>query len=163
MGRFHYESSVGGDLYRRSLYSFWRRSVAPTAFFDAAKRRNCEVRQVRTNTPLHALNLLNDDNYIEAAHNLAIQAIDRYESKQQRIKFLFRSVISRSPSDKELRILAKQLDDIANEFARGPHAADELAHVGQGDLPKHIRTPELATYMMLSSTILNLDEAITRE
>lgn len=163
MGRFHYESSVGGDLYRRSLYSFWRRSVAPTPFFDASKRRNCEVRQIRTNTPLHALNLLNDDNYVEASHRLAIRAIEKYEAKHQRIRFLFRSVLCRTPSGKELRILAGQLDGIADQFSRNANAAAELARVGQGDPPKHVRAVDLATYMMLSSTILNLDEAITRE
>ncbi len=77
MGRFTYEPSEGPAQYRRTLYAFWRRSIAPTFLFDSAQRRSCEVRTPRTNTPLQALTLLNDENYLEASRALATRALKR--------------------------------------------------------------------------------------
>ena len=163
MGRFHYQSSVGNDLYRRSVYSFWRRSVAPTAFFDASKRRNCVVRQVRTNTPLHALNLLNDKTYVEAARALAVRAITRHDDDRSRIDFMFGSVVSRSASEREVEILIAQLQAVAAEFETNAGAAKQLSATGQLELPDGIAVDELAAWTTVAGAILNLDEAITRE
>lgn len=163
MGRFHYQSSVGNDLYRRSVYSFWRRSVAPTAFFDASKRRNCVVRQVRTNTPLHALNLLNDKTYVEAARALAVRAITRHDDDRSRIDFMFGSVVSRSASEREVDILIAQLQAVAAEFETNAGAAKQLSATGQLELPDGIAVDELAAWTTVAGAILNLDEAITRE
>ena len=117
MGRFHYQPSVGGDRYRRTLYTFWRRSVAPTGLFDASKRRNCEVREVRTNTPLHALNLLNDETYVEAARVLAARSIEHAEGPTERIQYMFRAALSRQPSASEMDVLLQQLEAVLDAFS----------------------------------------------
>ena len=163
MGRFHYRPSVGGDRYRRSLYSFWRRSVAPTPFFDASKRRNCEVRQVRTNTPLHALNMLNDETYIEAARALATRAIDEHDTAAAQIDSMFRAALSRNPSNRELTVLMAQLQGDQESFAASPGTAARFVAVGQSEVPSSIDNVELAALTNVASAIMNLDEAITRE
>lgn len=163
MGRFHYQPSVGSDRYRRSLYTFWRRSVAPTGMFDASKRRNCEVRSVRTNTPLHALTLLNDETYVEATRALAINAMNMHEEPTERIDEMFRAVLSRNIEDIELEVLLEQLEHVHTEFENAPRSASELLNVGQANVPQHFDAVELATYATIASTIMNLDEAITRE
>ena len=163
MGRFHYRPSVGGDRYRRTLYTFWRRSVAPTGLFDTSKRRNCEVREIRTNTPLHALNLLNDETYVEAARVLATRAIDRQNSPSERVRHMFRTTLSRDPSPNELEILLHQLDTVRSVFSSDKRSAARLCRVGQAEVPEHISSIELATYATVASSIFNLDEAISRE
>lgn len=163
MGRFHYRPSVGGDRYRRTLYTFWRRSVAPTGLFDASKRRNCEVREVRTNTPLHALNLLNDETYVEAARVLATRSIDRQDRPSERVRYMFRTVLSRDPSANEVEVLLHQLETVHDAFSSDKQSAERLCRVGQAELPEHVSTTELASYATVASSILNLDEAISRE
>lgn len=163
MGRFHYESSVGNDLYRKSLYSFWRRSVAPTAFFDASKRRNCEVRQVRTNTPLHALNLLNDETYVEAARNLATRAIRQQPNPAQQIEFMVQSVLSRSPTDRESQLLTQQLEALQSIYVREIESAKRFTNIGQSASPDDLRPDRLAALTAVASIVMNMDEAITRE
>ncbi|MCC6511344.1 MAG: PSD1 domain-containing protein, partial [Pirellulaceae bacterium] len=101
MGRFKYEPSEGAAQYRRTLYAFWRRSIAPTFLFDSAQRRSCEVRVGRTNTPLQALTLLNDATYLEAACNLAQQATTHDQRIDQCIAFIMQRVVGRNPSPAE--------------------------------------------------------------
>ncbi|MCA9223320.1 MAG: DUF1553 domain-containing protein, partial [Planctomycetales bacterium] len=162
MGRFHYQPSVGGDLYRRSLYTFWRRSVGPTGMFDASKRRNCAVRVVRTNTPLHALTLLNDETYVEAARALATRAM-QLNRLEERIVAMFRDVLSRDPLPAELELLTGQFADVRSDFQASREEATKLLQVGQAAVPKDADAAELATLTTIASTILNMDEAITRE
>ena len=163
MGRFHYEASVGNDLYRKSLYSFWRRSVAPTAFFDASKRRNCEVRQVRTNTPLHALNLLNDETYVEAARNLATRALRHATEPTLQIEFIMQSVLSRTPTDRESQLLSRQLDAFRSMYRRDINDAKRFTNIGQSASPDDLPPDELAALTAVASIVMNMDEAITRE
>ena len=163
MGRFHYQTSVGGDRYRRSIYTFWRRSVGPTGMFDASKRRNCTVRAVRTNTPLHALTLLNDETYVEAARSLATLAMSRATSAGDRIDEMMRAVVSRTATPRERSILLDQLAAVSSEFSSDRSAAEAFLRIGQAAMPKDVDAVELASYATIASTILNLDEAITRE
>lgn len=164
MGRFTYKVSPGKDAYRKSLYTFWRRSVGPTNMFDSSKRRNCSTRTVRTNTPLHALNLMNDENYLESARHLAKQALANVQQTEQRIQYLATHVLCRELKPRELSILKQQLDKNFSYFDQSPQAADDLLQIGQME-PGQGKHParDVAAYLMIAQTIMNLDEAITRE
>jgi putative heme-binding domain-containing protein len=102
MGRFTYEPSQGAAQYRRTLYAFWRRSIAPTFLFDSAQRRVCEVGMSRTNTPLQALTLLNDQTMMEASQALAAQMLVRSQSPAQRLNWLTQQVLSRPATAQEI-------------------------------------------------------------
>ncbi|MEZ6128480.1 MAG: PSD1 and planctomycete cytochrome C domain-containing protein [Planctomycetaceae bacterium] len=162
MGRFRYEPSVGSDRYRRSLYTFWRRSVGPTGMFDASKRRSCEVRSVRTNTPLHALNLMNDETFVEAAKMLASTAAKTHETPADQAADIFERVVLRKPTPEEQAVLEHQLQLHQQEYAADVAGAVKLLSVGQTEVPAE-RPVELAALTMLATSILNLDETITHE
>ncbi|MBD3674034.1 MAG: DUF1549 domain-containing protein [Planctomycetaceae bacterium] len=163
MGRFTYQPSQGEAQYRRTVYAFWRRSAAPTFLFDAAQRRVCEVRPRRTNTPLHALTLLNDRTSLEASRHLAEQVISQDDAPVQRTAFLTRRILSRPPTEREADIIQRKWKQTFEYYRKNTDEASRLLDVGQ--LP---RTPtkqdaELATWMVTASMIYNLDEAITHE
>ncbi|MBL8210403.1 MAG: PSD1 domain-containing protein [Bryobacterales bacterium] len=159
MGRFKYEPSEGAAQYRRTLYAFWRRSIAPTFLFDSAQRRMCEVRQSRTNTPMHALTLLNDQTYLEASRVLAEQAM--FRRPEDRVPYLFERVLTRKPGVKELAVLQREFERARTLYARQPGEAAKLVRVGQGSVDKP--SAELSALMVVASMILNLDEAMTHE
>ena len=161
MGRFRYEPSQGPAQYRRTLYAFWRRSAAPTFLFDSAQRRVCEVRPRRTNTPLHALALMNGLTQRAAARALAKDVLALPED--DRLPAMFRQVLARSPNDAELRVSARELRRGLAYYRANPADAEAVLDFGQ---PEQIHTDEpveLAAYMNVANMILNLDEAITRE
>jgi len=143
MGRFKYEPSEGPAQYRRSLYAFWRRTIAPTFLFDSAQRRSCEVRTSRTNTPLQALTLLNDKTYLEASRVLA-----QYPPAE-----VFSRVLARQPDAQERAVLDREYRRALAHYAAQPSDAIKLSG----------GKPELAARMVVASLILNLDEAITHE
>ena len=164
MGRFTYKVSPGKDAYRRSLYTFWRRSVGPTNMFDNSKRRNCSIRAVRTNTPLHALNLMNDSAYVEAAGLLARQSMKSAKSLESRINHMTFRVISRKASKEEINFLTEQYEESLKIFETNTDEAKELLSIGQFQNGAGKQNPaELAALFCLAQTILNLDEAINRE
>lgn len=165
MGRFEYKSSVGPSQYRRTLYAFWRRTSAPTFLFDSAMRRTCEVIPRRTNTPLHALTLMNDTTSLEAARSLAEDAIRDSENDSARMRLMFYRVLSRQPSPRELSILIDRFESAEQFYRSDEVAASEFLQVGQlTSLPqKDSDRTRLAAGMLVASMILNLDEAITRE
>ena len=105
MDRFHYAPSLGSAQYRRTVYAFWRRSSAPTFLFDSAQRRVCEVGMRRTNTPLHALTLLNDTTMLEASRALANDTVSRLqdENDEQQLQWLAMRILSRALVEEELR------------------------------------------------------------
>jgi hypothetical protein len=148
MGRFQYRASEGAARYRRTLYAFWRRSIAPTFLFDNAQRRSCEVRTGRTNTPLQALTLLNDENYLEAARVLA-----RRSSEPAKI---FETILGHAPDARQLAVLRRERERSLRHFRANPLEARKL-------MQDPAATPDAATAMILASLILNLDEAITHE
>ncbi|QDU59837.1 Planctomycete cytochrome C [Planctomycetes bacterium Pan216] len=163
MGRFRYEPTDGAEQYRRSLYSFWRRSVAPTFMFDAAQRRVCQVRVTRTNTPLHALALLNDLTYLESANALAQDVMKNSFHEQRRIDEIARRVLSRSATGAERKRLG-QLYQAALAYYRS-HPDDAHAYLRQGNWrpDESCDQAELAGLSLVASTLLNLDETMTRE
>ncbi len=162
MGRFRYEPSVGSDLYRRSIYTFWRRSVGPTGMFDASKRRSCEVRSVRTNTPLQALTLMNDETFVEASRRLAELATRDIASSDEQIQWLARRVLQRDLLPEEAAVLGAQLAHHLEEYNADPKAAWQLISVGQTEAETD-DPATVAALTMVAATILNSDEAMTHE
>ncbi|MDP4775171.1 MAG: PSD1 and planctomycete cytochrome C domain-containing protein [Opitutales bacterium] len=162
MGRFKYEASEGPAQYRRTLYAFWRRSIAPTFLFDSAQRRSCEVRTGRTNTPLQALTLQNDATYLESSQAIAAELL-REGGDATRIQSLFRRVLSREANDQEAALLGRTLMKARDHYRAQPAAAAQFLRVGQRTHAKGADLSELAAWTVVASLTLNLDEAITHE
>jgi hypothetical protein len=159
-----YQQSHGADLYRRSLYTYWKRTVAPPTMLsmDATSREACIVQRARTNTPLQALAMLNDTTYVESARVLAQRMIADYPSNQ-RIAKAFQTVTSRQPSPAELNILARRYDESFREFEADPEAAKRLISVGEFPANEPLVAVELAALTTVTSLMLNLDEVVTKE
>ena len=162
-GKKRYQADKGPALYRRSLYTFWRRIIGPTMFFDAAKRQTCAVKSARTNTPLHALTTLNDITYLEAARVLAERAMNAFDSPKQRLIHAFRRVTGRRPQPEEAQILLNQLEWSMNEFSQNPAAAAALLAEGSAMPAAALNPAELAAYASVCSLILNLDESLSKQ
>ena len=159
MGRFTYEPSEGPAQFRRTLYAFWRRSIAPTFLFDSAQRRSCEVRTPRTNTPLQALTLLNDENYLEASRALAALAL----KKPEPIREMVQRVLSRELRGSETRILERERERALAYYRAHPQDAVRLIARGQFVPNANVSSTDLAAHMVIASLLFNLDEAITHE
>jgi hypothetical protein len=161
-----YEPSVGKDLYRRGMYTFWKRTAPPAslATFDAPDREKCTARRPVTNTPLQSLVLMNDPAFVEAARELAARMIEAGgASSAKRIQHGFRLVTARNPNAREIRVLTGLARTQHAEYRRNPDAAARLITVGDS-MPDPSREPaELAAWTMVASAMLNLDEAITKE
>jgi hypothetical protein len=163
-GTRQYRQDKGEALYRRSLYTFWRRIVAPTEFFDTASRQTCWVKQTRTNSPLHALVTLNDTTYVEAARALAERVLTTAGPEPgQRIELAFRLVLARRPTAEEARVLRAGLERVRREFAESPEAARKLLRTGESPRNEALDPIDHAAHAALCSALLNLDEALTRE
>ncbi|MBI1312659.1 DUF1553 domain-containing protein [bacterium] len=160
-----YDRSTGPDLYRRSLYTYWKRTVAPPMMssFDASGREMCEVRQTRTNTPLQALNLLNDVTFVEVARGLAQRSHAAGDSDPERVNAAFRFALARPASDREQSILLSSLQRYRSQFEQDKSAADGLLAAGESPVATDVAPAELAAWTTICSTILNLDECVTKE
>lgn len=161
-----YIQSHGGDLYRRSLYTFWKRTVPPPTLsaFDAPDREKCIARRAITNTPLQALITLNDPTYIEAARVMAQRALlSPGITDATRITSLFRQATARPPDQKEIRVLTELLRQQQARFRQNPAAATSLIRIGETVAEASLNPAELAAWTMVASAILNLDETITKE
>jgi len=161
-----YNQDKGEGLWRRSLYTFWKRTVMPPAMgvFDASAREYCTVRETRTNTPLQALNLMNDVTYVEAARMLAARMLaEGGATPEDRVAWAFRLVTSRQPDENELRILLKNLNAQLGYFGGDPKEATRLLAVGAKRIGQRLNAAELAAYAATASLILNLDEVITKQ
>ncbi len=155
----------GPALYRRSLYTFWKRTVAPPGptTFDAANRETCVVRESRTNTPLQALHLLNDVTYVEAARVLAQRVMREADAPDARLARAFRWATGRAPQPRELGVLRGGFDEHRQRYAKDRAAALKLLGVGESPRDASRNIAELAAYTATCNLILNLDEAITKE
>jgi hypothetical protein len=163
-GNTRYQQDHGEALYRRSVYTFWRRIVGPTEFFDSTNRQVCVVKPSRTNTPLHALTTLNDTTYVEAARALAGRVLrSAGPSDAERLDRAFRLVLARAPGDPERRVLLGTLERSRREFAADPAAAGRLLAVGESPRDAEFDLVEHAALAAVGSVILNLDEALTKE
>ncbi len=162
------EYEVGGadDLYRRGMYTVWRRTVPPPSLhaFDAPDREECTSRRARTNTPLQALVLMNDPTYVEAARVFAERMITEGGSRSEdRIQYAYRRTLAREASREEAELLDGLAAEQYQAFRGDRGAARELLGVGEAARNPKIEDAELAAWTMVASTILNLDEAITKE
>jgi hypothetical protein len=161
-----YVQDHGEALYRRSMYLFWKRTVPlPTmTVFDAPMREVCIVRRSRTNTPLQALALLNDTIFVESARKLAERMMNEGGAKPaDRITHAFRLVVSRKPSDGELKILVEGFNYHLAIYFNDPEAASKLLSTGESPRNPNLDPRELAAYTAVANVILNMDQTITRE
>ena len=160
-----YVQSHGKDLYRRSMYTFWKRTSPPPAMttFDAPDRETCTVRRARTNTPLQALVLWNDPTYVEASRKMAERVMNQGgDSDRARIAFAFRLATAREPSERELSVLETVYKKQRDVYAHNAKAAEKLLSVGESLRDKSLDKTDLAAWTMVCSTILNLDETVTK-
>ena len=161
-----YQPDKGENLYRRSLYTFWKRTVAPPGMvtFDAPSRETCTVRQTRTNTPLQALNLMNDVNYVEAARVLAQRIMSEGGPlPEDRLSFAFRLATSRWPTSVEREKLRAGFQFQLDQFQKDPQSAVKLISAGEYPINQKLDVVELAAYTTMASLILNLDQTISKE
>jgi hypothetical protein len=163
-GKIGYKQDHGDKLYRRSLYTFWRRIVGPTMFFDVATRQNCTVKPPRTNTPLHALVTLNETTFVEAARALAERVLTNGgDTAEARIETAFRLATARRPTAAEKNLLSQSLAKLRAAYAANEEAATKLLTVGESPRNEKLGAAEHAAWTSLCSLVLNLDEAISKE
>lgn len=163
-GFIEYKQGSGEDLYRRSLYTFWRRIVGPPIFFDATPRQVCEVKAKRTNTPLHALTTLNDVTFAEAARGFAERLLTEFNGgDSKRLQSAFRLTTSRKPNKTEQRTLKTALDKYRTHFSKDPDSALKVASAGESKRNERLDPVEHAAWATVGLMLLNLDETITKE
>lgn len=159
-----YRQDSGESLYRRSLYTFWKRSAPPAMLdiFNAPSREACTIRRDRTNTPLQALATLNDPQAIEAARHLATIALRTQRDPQSRVDVMARHVLARPFAESEQPIVMASLDSLLRHYAEDSDAAVALVGVGESPVPDDLPAAELAAYTMLANELLNLDESLNK-
>lgn len=162
-GKKSYHQDHGDALYRRSLYTFWRRIVGPTMFFDNTSRQTCYVRAIRTNTPLHALTTLNDVQYVEAARALAQRVLLAEKVDARRLDLVFLLCVARPPKPEERNILLHRIAALGRQFRADPDGTRKLLAVGESKRDERIPGAEHAAWTALCQLVLNLDEAVTKE
>ena len=161
---FTYPQSKGADLFRRSLYTFWRRTVAPSNMFDTSVRNTCKVRLTVTSTPLHALTMLNDVTWVEAGRSLAEHVMKEAGSgPDARLTEAFRRVCARRPAPDELLILRRSLNRALVAYRADPKAAEAYLKAGESPRDTTLDPTEHAAYASVCLALYNLDEALTRE
>lgn len=160
-----FQRSSGDDLYRRSLYTYWKRT-APNpqmAAFDAPTREFCVLDRGSTNTPLQALVLWNDEQYIEAARSLAARTLNAQDTDDERLIYLYRLCTGDTPGDARLSILREALAFFTQRYTDAPEDAAGLLAYGESPLPEIYDPAQLAAWSMIASTILALDETLVRD
>jgi hypothetical protein len=165
MGKPSYGQGKGDDLHRRSLYTFWKRTVPPPVMitFDAADRSNCAVRRQSTSTPLQALALLNDVQLVEAARFIAQRMLrEGGSTRSEQIRWAFRTITGRIPSARESEILARLYDDQHELFAKDAEATGKLLNFGETKNDPSIAGADLAAATIMATAVLNHDEAMMR-
>ena len=160
-----YQQDRGSALYRRSLYTFYKRTAPPPFMvnFDAPNREQSCTRRERSNTPLQALQLLNDVQHVEASRALAERVLaNGGGDPTARVRYLFKTVLSREPQPHELAVLQKQLGEHLARYAASPQDAASLIQQGESKPSTNAPATELAAYTLLAGTVLNMDETLTR-
>jgi hypothetical protein len=161
-----YTPDTGDNLYRRGLYTYWKRTISPPRMqiFDAADRERCSLREDITNTPLQAMVLLNDPTFVEAARHLAVRMMhEGGDSAAKRIRYGYKLALAYEPDEVRQTILANGLQKYLRHYEDRYAEAVAFISVGFSGYDVTMNEQELAAYTMLASVILNLDETITRE
>jgi hypothetical protein len=162
----NYKNDKGEALYRRTMYTIWKRTAAPPTMllFDAPNREACSVKRSRTNTPLQALALLNEVTYVEAARKLAEKIIrEGGNTPDDKLTTGFRIVTGRRPDSSELAILVKGFHKDYENFKSKPENAKRFTSLGESPLANTADISELAAYTLSANILLNLDEVVNRE
>jgi hypothetical protein len=165
MGGGHYQVGKGDDLYRRSLYTYWKRTVPPPSMMtlDAADRSYCVVRRQATSTPLQALVLLNDPQMVEAARHVAGRTLrEGGVGSEQRVRYAFALVTGRRPSKDEVSVMMRLLDEQVAHFQKDTAAAERLLKVGEKPVLGEHPPAQLAAATVLAQLLFNHDEAVMR-
>jgi hypothetical protein len=159
-----YVPDHGEGLYRRSVYTFWKRGSMPPSMeaFDATSRENVCPRRVRTNTPLQAFVTMNDPQWFEAARQLAQRALHAESQTDGRLNFMARATLGRPLKPREAAIIQKSMDEFRAFFGPNPEAAREVLAVGESPVDATLAPAELAEWTMVASQFLNLDEFLTK-
>ena len=159
----NYRRDTGEKLYRRSMYTFWKRAAPPASMeiFNAPSRETCTVRRERTNTPLQALVTLNDPQFVEAARVLAERAMDE-KGDEARLDFLARSLLSRPLRNEEAPILKATLAELKADFSAKPAEAKKLIAFGESKADPKLDATQLAAWTMLANAMMNLDEVLNK-
>ena len=161
-----YTPDEGEGLYRRSLYTFWKRTSPPPGMttFDAAMRSHPVVQREATSTPMQALHTLNDPIYMEASRKLAERMVrEGGQTLDDQITFAFRAATSRRPNDRELQLLTDLYEEERSTYSEEPSLADELLSVGEAPVDSELDSVDLAARTMVASVIFNLDETLTKK
>ena len=160
----NYIQDHGESLYRRSLYTFWKRTAPPPNMtsFDAPNRESYCLRRERSNTPLQALTLMNDVQFFEAARNFAQRVLLAEKTTDARLTSLFRAATSRFPSAEEAEILRHTLERHLAAYTAKPEEATKAITYGESKPEASLKAPELAAWTMVANLVLNLDEAVTK-
>jgi hypothetical protein len=160
-----YERGQGESLYRRSLYTFWKRTCPPPAMsvFDVPDRTLCTVRRSTTNTPLQALATLNDEQFLECARVLAARVLHDAKDDRSRLTMLYRLGTGRMPGGPDRDTLARGLADLRSRYRALTADASTLLHQGMAPIPSDVDHPELAAWMLLANAALNLDATLVRD
>jgi Protein of unknown function (DUF1553)/Protein of unknown function (DUF1549)/Planctomycete cytochrome C len=160
----NYVQDHGESLYRRSLYTFWKRTAPPPNMtnFDAPNRESYCMRRERSNTPLQALNLMNDVQFVEASRNFAQSLLATPASTDSRITTAFRAVTSRYPTAQEAEIIRHALDQHLTAYRAKPEEAKQALHFGESKVDEKLDPTELAAWTLIANLLLNLDEMVTK-
>jgi hypothetical protein len=160
-----YRRDMGESLYRRSLYTFWKRAAPPASMeiFNAPNRETCVVRRERTNTPLQALVTLNDVQFIEAARVLASRALKEGGANPlAKADYIVQRILSRPLRKEERTIVARSLADLESFYKTHPKEARELIATGDSKPDATLEPERLAAWTMLTNQLMNLDEALNK-
>ncbi len=160
-----YQRDAGDALYRRSLYTFWKRSAPPASLdiLNAPSRENCTVRRERTNTPLQALVTLNDPQFVEAARHLAQRALfEHSENPGAALGWMARQALQRDLDPSEAEIVLRTFQSLQNQFAQAPESAAGFLGVGESKPDDRIRIEDFAALTLVANQLLNLDEALCK-
>ncbi|MDB5390980.1 MAG: hypothetical protein JWM11_6626 [Planctomycetaceae bacterium] len=161
-----FKQDQGEALYRRSMYTFWKRTSPPPGMttFDAPSRENCSVRRPRTNTPLQALALMNDKQYVEASRALAQRMmLEGGATAEERLALGFRLLTARRPSAEEIAVLIPLYQAQLTIYQADKDAATKLISYGDSKRDEKLEISELAAWTMMANLMLNLDESVTKE
>ena len=159
-----YQRDTGEKLYRRSLYTFWKRAAPPATMdiFNAPSREVCAVRRERTNTPLQALATLNDPQFVEAARHLAELALTPGRRPEEALNAMAERLLARPLNGRERAIVERTLQEMQTFYERQPEAAKELLAAGESRPSAKFAAPQLAAMTMVANQLMNLDEVLNK-
>ncbi len=161
----NYQRDKGDNLYRRSMYTFWKRAAPPASMdiLNAPSRETCTVRRERTDTPLQALTTLNDTQFVEAARVFAEKILkDGGKTDETRIDFLAKRLLARSWTTEEQKIVLHSLQILLDDYKKRPEEAKKLIHTGEAKTDEKLDPATLAAWTMLANELMNLDEVLNK-